>query len=164
VALYALAFIVAMLLQGLLWTYVTRPERRQLLSEPVSDEVRHSFTRKIGGTLLVFGAGEQPRVEAGLGREGVTSRSPIGGGHPRVDVVFEPVERVPLPLLPGARLGHRRHRAGCQPDWSRPMGLPSGSLTDATSLPPPTSLTACWTSAPASTSCWRLSLMSSTCQ
>jgi uncharacterized membrane protein len=56
VALYALTFIVAMLLQGLLWTYVTRPERRHLLSEPVSDEVRHGFTRTIGGTLVGFGA------------------------------------------------------------------------------------------------------------
>ena len=45
-----------MLLQGLLWTYVTRPERRHLLSEPVSDEVRQGFTRVIGGTLVGFGA------------------------------------------------------------------------------------------------------------
>jgi uncharacterized membrane protein len=56
VAVYALTFIAAMLLQGLLWRYVTAPERRQLLREPVPDEVRHGFTRTISGTLLGFGA------------------------------------------------------------------------------------------------------------
>lgn len=55
VAVYALVFIVAMLLQGLLWRYVTKPERR-LLREPVPDQVRQGFTRVIGGMLLVFGA------------------------------------------------------------------------------------------------------------
>jgi uncharacterized membrane protein len=56
VAVYALVFIVAMLLQGLLWMDVTKPERRQLLREPVPDHVRQGFTRAIGGMLLVFGA------------------------------------------------------------------------------------------------------------
>jgi uncharacterized membrane protein len=56
VAVYALTFIVAMLLQRALWTYVTRPERRHLLSKPVPDEVRQGFTRMIGATLLGFGA------------------------------------------------------------------------------------------------------------
>jgi uncharacterized membrane protein len=56
VAVYALTFIVAMVLQGLLWTYVTKPERRQLLSEPVPDQVRRGFTRTISGMTLVFGA------------------------------------------------------------------------------------------------------------
>src|SRR6266498_2175360 len=52
VAVYALTFIVAMLLQRALWTYVTRPERRHLLRKPVPDEVRQGFTRMIGATLL----------------------------------------------------------------------------------------------------------------
>jgi uncharacterized membrane protein len=56
VAVYALTFIVAMVLQGLLWTYVTKPERRHLLSQPVPDQVRRGFTRTISGMTLVFGA------------------------------------------------------------------------------------------------------------
>ena len=56
VAVYALVFVVAMLLQGLLWRDVTQPERRHLLREPVPEEVRQGFTRTIGGMLLVFGA------------------------------------------------------------------------------------------------------------
>jgi uncharacterized membrane protein len=56
VAVYALTFILAMLLQGWLWRYVTMPERRQLLREPVSDHVRQGFTRTISGMLLAFGA------------------------------------------------------------------------------------------------------------
>jgi uncharacterized membrane protein len=56
VAVYALVFILAMVLQGWLWRYVTAPERRQLLKEPVPDEVRQGFTRAISGTLLAFGA------------------------------------------------------------------------------------------------------------
>jgi uncharacterized membrane protein len=55
VAVYALVFVVAMLLQLLLWTYVTRPERRHLLREPVPDHVRRGFARAISGMLLVFG-------------------------------------------------------------------------------------------------------------
>ena len=56
VAIYALVFILAMVLQGWLWRYVTTPERRHLLKEPVPDEVRQGFTRTISGTLLAFGA------------------------------------------------------------------------------------------------------------
>ena len=56
VAVYALTFILAMVLQGWLWRYVTTPERRHLLKEPVPDEVRQGFTRTISGTLLAFGA------------------------------------------------------------------------------------------------------------
>ena len=56
VAVYALVFILAMVLQGWLWRYVTTPERRHLLKEPVPDEVRQGFTRTISGTLLAFGA------------------------------------------------------------------------------------------------------------
>jgi uncharacterized membrane protein len=56
VAVYALTFLVAMLLQGLLWRYTTKPERRHLLKEPVPDHVRQGFTRIISGTLLAFGA------------------------------------------------------------------------------------------------------------
>jgi len=56
VAVYALTFILAMVLQGLLWTYVTRPERQHLLREPVPEGVRQGFTRTIGGMVLVFGA------------------------------------------------------------------------------------------------------------
>jgi uncharacterized membrane protein len=56
IAVYALTFMVAMLLQAWLWTYVTAPERRGLLREPVPDEVRTGFTRTIAGVLLVFGA------------------------------------------------------------------------------------------------------------
>jgi uncharacterized membrane protein len=55
VTVYALTFILAMVLQWWLWRYVTAPERRQLLSEPVSDDVRQGFTRTISGILLVFG-------------------------------------------------------------------------------------------------------------
>jgi uncharacterized membrane protein len=56
VAVYALTFILAMVLQGWLWRYVTTPERRHLLKEPVPDEVRQGFTRTISGMLLAFGA------------------------------------------------------------------------------------------------------------
>jgi uncharacterized membrane protein len=56
IAVYALAFILAMLSQRLLWTYVTAPERHQLLSEPVPDRVRQDFSRTLGVMLLVFGA------------------------------------------------------------------------------------------------------------
>ena len=53
---YAAAFIAAMALQLLLWLDVTRPERRELLIEPVPAEVRDGFARALGGMLLVFGA------------------------------------------------------------------------------------------------------------
>lgn len=56
IAVYALTFMVAMLLQARLWISVTAPERRELLREPVPDEVRTGFTRTIAGVLLVFGA------------------------------------------------------------------------------------------------------------
>ena len=56
VAIYALTFILAMVLQWWLWRYVTTPERRHLLREPVSDDIRHGFTRTISGMLLAFGA------------------------------------------------------------------------------------------------------------
>jgi uncharacterized membrane protein len=56
IGVYALTFMVAMLLQGWLWIYVTAPERRKLLREPVPDEIRTGFTRTIAGLLLVFGA------------------------------------------------------------------------------------------------------------
>ena len=56
IAVYALTFLAAMLLQRLLWTYVTGPERRQLLSEPVPDQIRQDFTRTLDIMLLVFGA------------------------------------------------------------------------------------------------------------
>lgn len=49
-------------------------------------------------------------------------------------------------------------------DCVSPMRLPSASLAIATSLPPPTSFTSCWTWAPASTSDCRLLLASSTSQ
>ena len=45
-----------MALQLLLWLDVTRPERRELLVEPVPAEVREGFARALGGMLLVFGA------------------------------------------------------------------------------------------------------------
>ena len=56
VAIYAAAFIAAMALQLLLWLDVTRPQRRELLIEPVPAEVRAGFARTLGGMLLVFGA------------------------------------------------------------------------------------------------------------
>ena len=56
VAVYALTFILALLLQRALWTYATRPEQRHLLKEPVPDEIRQFFTRSLDGRLLVFGA------------------------------------------------------------------------------------------------------------
>jgi uncharacterized membrane protein len=56
VAVYALTFILAMLLQRALWTYVTRPEQRHLLREPIPDRIRHGFTRSLDGRLVVFGA------------------------------------------------------------------------------------------------------------
>jgi len=55
VAVYALVFVVAMLLQWLLWRDVTHPDRRHLLREPVPDHVRQGFARAIGSMLLVFG-------------------------------------------------------------------------------------------------------------
>jgi len=56
VAIYAAAFIAAMALQVVIWLDVTRPERRDLLREPVPDEVRAGFGRALGGMLVVFGA------------------------------------------------------------------------------------------------------------
>jgi uncharacterized membrane protein len=56
VAIYAGAFICAMGLQRLIWLDVTRPEHRDLLREPVPNEVRHSFDRVLLGLLVVFGA------------------------------------------------------------------------------------------------------------
>jgi len=56
IAVYALTVILAMLDQRLLWTYVTGPERRQLLSESVPDQVRQDFTRTLDIGVLVFGA------------------------------------------------------------------------------------------------------------
>jgi hypothetical protein len=56
VAIYSVTFIVAMALQLVVWLDVTRPERRDLLAEPVPDEVRAGFARALGGMLLVFGA------------------------------------------------------------------------------------------------------------
>jgi uncharacterized membrane protein len=56
VTIYAVAFIAAMGLQRLIWLDVTRPEHRDLLSEPVPDEVRDGFSRVLLGLLVVFGA------------------------------------------------------------------------------------------------------------
>ena len=56
VAIYAVTFIAAMQLQRLIWLDVTRPERRNLLREPVPDEIRTGFSTALRGTLLVFGA------------------------------------------------------------------------------------------------------------
>jgi len=56
VAIYAVVFVAAMALQLVIWLDVTRPERRDLLTEPVSDEVRAGFTRTMRGLLVVFGA------------------------------------------------------------------------------------------------------------
>jgi uncharacterized membrane protein len=49
VAVYALTFILAMVLQWWLWRYATTPE-------PVADDIRQGFTRTISGMLLAFGA------------------------------------------------------------------------------------------------------------
>jgi uncharacterized membrane protein len=56
VAIYAVAFITAMQLQRLIWLDVTRPEHRDLLREPVPEEVRTGFGRILLGLLVVFGA------------------------------------------------------------------------------------------------------------
>jgi uncharacterized membrane protein len=56
VAVYAVAFIAAMVLQLVIWLDVTRPERGDLLSAPVPDEVRTGFGRALGGMVVVFGA------------------------------------------------------------------------------------------------------------
>jgi uncharacterized membrane protein len=56
VAVYAVAFIAAMVLQLVIWLDVTRPERGDLLSAPVPDEVRTGFGRVLGGMVVVFGA------------------------------------------------------------------------------------------------------------
>jgi fumarate reductase subunit D len=45
VAIYALGFITAMQLQRVIWLDVTRPEHRDLLREPVPEEVRSGFGR-----------------------------------------------------------------------------------------------------------------------
>jgi uncharacterized membrane protein len=52
----AVAFITAMQLQCLIWLDVTRRERRDLLTEPVPDQVRTGFGRVLLGLLVVFGA------------------------------------------------------------------------------------------------------------
>ena len=56
VAVYALTFILAMLLQRTLWTYATGPEQRHLLREPVPDQIRQGFTRSLDVRMVVFGA------------------------------------------------------------------------------------------------------------
>jgi uncharacterized membrane protein len=56
VAIYAVAFIAAMQLQRVIWLDVTRPERRNLLREPVPDQIRTGFSGTLRGMLLVFGA------------------------------------------------------------------------------------------------------------
>jgi uncharacterized membrane protein len=56
VAIYAAVFITAMGLQRLIWLDVTRPEHRDLLREPVPDQVRTGFGRVLLGLLVVFGA------------------------------------------------------------------------------------------------------------
>lgn len=56
VAVYAVAFIAAMQLQRLIWLNATRPEHRDLLREPVPEEVRKGFDRVLLGMLMVFGA------------------------------------------------------------------------------------------------------------
>jgi uncharacterized membrane protein len=56
VVIYAVAFIAAMQLQRVIWLDVTRPEHRDLLREPVPDEVRTGFGRALLGMLVVFGA------------------------------------------------------------------------------------------------------------
>jgi uncharacterized membrane protein len=56
VAVYAVAFISAMQLQRLIWLNATGPEHRDLLREPVPEDVRKGFDRVMLGMLLVFGA------------------------------------------------------------------------------------------------------------
>ena len=56
VAIYAVAFITAMQLQRRIWLDVTRPEHRDLLREPVPDQVRNGFARVLLGLLVVLGA------------------------------------------------------------------------------------------------------------
>jgi hypothetical protein len=51
-----MAFITAMQLQRLIWLDVTRPEHRELLREPVTEEIRTGFSRVLLGLLVVFGA------------------------------------------------------------------------------------------------------------
>jgi uncharacterized membrane protein len=51
VAIYAVTFVTAMGLQRLVWLDVTRPEHRELLREPVPDEVRTGFGRVLQGML-----------------------------------------------------------------------------------------------------------------
>ena len=45
-----------MLLQWSMWREVTSPRRRELVSEPVSEEIRRGFGRIIASMALVFGA------------------------------------------------------------------------------------------------------------
>jgi uncharacterized membrane protein len=56
VAVYVVAFITAMQLQRLIWLDVTRPEHRELLREPVPEQVRTGFGRVLLGLLVAFGA------------------------------------------------------------------------------------------------------------
>jgi uncharacterized membrane protein len=56
VGTYAFVFIAAMLLQWSMWREVTSPRRRELVSEPVSEEIRRGFGRIIASMALVFGA------------------------------------------------------------------------------------------------------------
>lgn len=79
--------------------------------------------------------------------------SPSRWPRPRPSTTADPLTQA----TPGATTRN-------QADWISPMMLPSASFTDAISLPPPTSLTACSASAPAPRSCLRLSLISTTCQ
>jgi uncharacterized membrane protein len=77
VAIYAVAFITAMGLQRKIWLDVTRPEHRDLLQEPVPDQVRNGFGRVLLGLLMVFGAA----VPVGMFAPKYATLG-LGGDHP----------------------------------------------------------------------------------
>ena len=88
-----MVFVAAMAPQLVIWLDVTRPERRDLLTEPVPDEVRRGFSGTLRGMLVVFGA-----------------IMPAGMFAPRYAPLVWAL-MIPLRLVVG-RFGHRRRDDG----------------------------------------------------
>ena len=78
VAVYAVAFIAAMVLQLVIWLDVTRPERGDLLSAPVPDEVRTGFGRALGGMVVVPAAAGGGTIRAPVRARQRRVAGPVG--------------------------------------------------------------------------------------
>jgi uncharacterized membrane protein len=90
VAIYAVTFIAAMALQLVVWMDVTRPGRRDLLSEPVPDQVRAGYGRALGGhAARIRGDHARRHVRSPVRGRGLGPDHPAaaGGGTVRAPAV-----------------------------------------------------------------------------